>query len=192
MSEHAGIGPLASVQVGDGAPAADAYLTLIERLPQPAMLAGRDGLILAMNSAGLELLEADASAAVVGKKIFAFLAAEARDPAAANYKQPVERTGRRYYDVITVKGRPRTIEVGSVPLAVSATGETELMLGLARDVTEERRAEWSQDFLAAIVRSSDDAIISLSLDLRIMSWNRGAESLLGFTAEEAIGQAPDI
>ncbi len=44
--------------------------------------------------------------------------------------------------------------------------------------------------LAALVRTSDDAIISLSTDFRITSWNRGAQKLLGYTAEEAIGKRP--
>ncbi len=44
--------------------------------------------------------------------------------------------------------------------------------------------------LAALVRTSDDAIISLSTEFRITSWNRGAQKLLGYTAEEAIGKRP--
>jgi two-component system sensor histidine kinase UhpB len=43
-------------------------------------------------------------------------------------------------------------------------------------------------FLASIVESSNDSIITINLDLEITSWNRSAEALYGYTAEEAIGK----
>lgn len=58
-----------------------------------------------------------------------------------------------------------------------------------RDITEHRRAELATARLAAIVATSDDAIISKDLSGVITSWNHGAERLFGYSAEEIIGQS---
>ncbi len=57
-----------------------------------------------------------------------------------------------------------------------------------RDVTESRRATEARLRLAAIVESSDDAIVGHSLDGVVTSWNRGAERIYGYTAAEIVGQ----
>ncbi len=61
-------------------------------------------------------------------------------------------------------------------------------LVLAINVTERERAHAAQATFAAIVESTDDAIVSQSMDGIIRSWNPGAESLYGYAAHEAVGR----
>jgi PAS domain S-box-containing protein len=57
-----------------------------------------------------------------------------------------------------------------------------------QDITERKRGEEAALRLAAIIESSDDAIIVNDLDGIVMSWNGGAERIFGYLAEEMIGQ----
>jgi two-component system sensor histidine kinase/response regulator len=61
------------------------------------------------------------------------------------------------------------------------------LLELTRQVARQDELDRSRRHLAAIIDSSDDAILSKSLDGRILSWNAAAERLYGFTAEEIVG-----
>ena len=70
-----------------------------------------------------------------------------------------------------------------------AEGRLTGAVNLVLDITEGLDFEHSGAHLSAIVESSDDAILSKNLDGIIQTWNRGAERIFGYTAEEAIGQS---
>ncbi len=59
--------------------------------------------------------------------------------------------------------------------------------GVSRDITEIKKSEEVQALLAAIVTSSDDAVISEDLQHKITTWNRGAARIYGYSREEMIG-----
>src|SRR5206468_2775137 len=66
--------------------------------------------------------------------------------------------------------------------------EPTLYTCFVRDITERKRAEETRNQLAAIVASSDDAIISKTLEGMIVSWNDGAERMFGYSAKEVVGR----
>jgi diguanylate cyclase (GGDEF)-like protein/PAS domain S-box-containing protein len=78
------------------------------------------------------------------------------------------------------------VEISLSPLE---TEEGTLVTAAIRDITERRNAEVRLRHLAALVESSDEAIIGKTIDGRIVSWNRGAERLYGYSAKEVIGRS---
>src|ERR1035437_9188763 len=69
-------------------------------------------------------------------------------------------------------------------------------IGVSADITERKHAQETIRRLSAIIDSSDDAIVGKTIDGTIISWNRGAENLYGYSADEVIGHyagmlAPD-
>jgi PAS domain S-box-containing protein len=71
-------------------------------------------------------------------------------------------------------------------------GHAVRMAGASIDISDRKRAEEGHALVAAIVESSDDAIIGKDLQGRIISWNAGAERVFGYAAAEVLGQSVTI
>jgi len=82
--------------------------------------------------------------------------------------------------------------VGPTPIPHDAEGHTIGTSDISRDCTERNQAEDVRSYLASIVESSDDAIISKELDGTIVSWNPGAERIYGYSSQEVVGRPISI
>ena len=83
--------------------------------------------------------------------------------------------GERYY---SVRYEPAEVD-----------GQVALVVVVIVDITERRQTQADSSRLAAIVESSDDAILSKDLDGIVTSWNAGAEKIFGYSAAEMVGSA---
>ena len=79
-----------------------------------------------------------------------------------------------------------------VTAMVDTAGAVSQLIGTCADLTEQRKTESLRVRLATIVETSSDAIVSETFREGIDTWNRGAERLYGYSAEEMIGQPLDL
>lgn len=92
-----------------------------------------------------------------------------------------------HYRVLGRDGQVRWLADRSIVLDWR-DNQPHLIGGIARDVTEKEAADAVRRRLAAVVESSDDSIITMTLDGVIETWNEGAEHVFGYSATEVVGR----
>ena len=168
---------------------ADQAAAIVESSADAVVATTLDGVITSWNRAA-ETLFGYSSAEAIHQPIALIVPVERRAQEAAVLHQIGRGASIDHFETVclTKDGRPIDVSLAVSPIR-SPTGEITGAAKVIRNIRDRLRAEEARGRLAAIVDSSDDAIVSKTLDGIVTSWNRGAERLFGYSAAEAIGQS---
>ncbi len=169
---------------------AQGFLAAIVESSEDAIVAYTPAGIIRTWNRGAEAVLGYAAGEAIGKPL-AFVVAPERLPFLPAFtSRALEGNAIPQYESACLHkdGRKIHVAVTASPIR-NAAGDATAISVILRDISERREAEQNRALLASIVESSDDAIKGVSVDGTIVSWNRGAEELFGYSSREIVGKS---
>jgi PAS domain S-box-containing protein len=171
------------------------FATISDVVREAVVVRTLDGIVSGWNPAAERML-GYTSQEIIGKPVSILVPTELLQQEIQILERA--RQGERTEDFETRRvqknGRVIEVSVSFAPLR-DEVGRVSALLTVITDASERKRleiAERDQLFLGSIVSSADDAIVSKDLNGVVTSWNKAAERLFGYTAEEMIGKPIDV
>ncbi len=166
--------------------------TIIDTEPECIKLLDSDCNLLMMNSAGLEMIEADSFEQVKGQCVCTLITPTYKDEFIYLTKQVfLGIPGKLEFETIGLKGRHVWLETHAVPF-YNEQGEIEALLGITRNVTERKLAEnalqKSEERFRSFVEHASDIIFSLSTDGVFTYVTPNWKDAFGYELDETIGR----
>jgi PAS domain S-box-containing protein len=150
------------------------------------------GNLLSISKNGQRMLGISDATPFLNKPWTDFWSGQDKDAAIAAIRAAHEGKDGTFVGFFTTpEGTPKWWDVHVTPV-VDAEGKPERLLAISRDITARRQDVEQMRQLAAAIESSDDAILTMTLEAIVTSWNRGAEQLYGYTPGEIIGKSVTI
>ena len=146
-----------------------------------------DGTITSWNRAAEQMFGYTAAEAV-GRNIQLIIPEDRRSEEEYVLERVRAGVGVEHYETVRRRKDGSLLDVSLTVSPIVIDGAVIGASKIVRDISASRRIEREAFRLAAIVTSSEDAIVAKDLNGFIQTWNRGAEKVFGYTAEEAIGR----
>ncbi|MGA1998263.1 MAG: PAS domain S-box protein, partial [Bryobacteraceae bacterium] len=165
------------------------FLASIVECSEDAIVAVTPGGTILTWNRGAQALFGYSAEEAIGRPVSMLIEPEKRNHVAPFIEQVLKAKVSSQREGLLLRKDGRKVSVSIMASSIpNFAGELAAVAAIVRDVTERKQAEESLALLASIVESSDDAIASGTLDGMIVSWNKSAEALFGYTAGEIVGK----